>query len=45
MDTGVALVEKAIALNPNNGMAFRTGALCMVVSVRPKKRLITSIRA
>jgi len=26
MDTGVALVEKAIALNPNSGMAFRNGA-------------------
>src|SRR5262249_35484059 len=27
MDTGVALVEKAIALNPNSGLAFRNGAV------------------
>ena len=26
MDTGVALIEKAIALNPNNAQAFRYGA-------------------
>ena len=26
MDTGVALVEKAIELNPNSAVAFRTGA-------------------
>ena len=26
MDTGVALVEKAISLNPNNALAFRAGA-------------------
>jgi TolB-like protein len=26
MDTGVALAEKAIALNPNHGQAFRNGA-------------------
>jgi adenylate cyclase len=27
MDTGLGLAEKAIALNPNSGMAFRTGAM------------------
>jgi TolB-like protein/class 3 adenylate cyclase len=27
MDTGVALVEKAISLNPNNALAFRNGAV------------------
>ena len=42
MDSGVALVEKAIALNPNSAHGIPcSGRSCMDFSVRPKKRLIT----